>query len=65
MIYDIVVYSNSIEEHVGHLVTVFQVLENYIYVKREKYLLGAKKSFIGNVIEHGQMKMDIWKVKAI
>nr|CAD1831635.1 unnamed protein product [Ananas comosus var. bracteatus] len=34
---DIVVYSNTLEEHVEHLRTIFQVLwENQLYVKREK-----------------------------
>ena len=34
---DIVIYSNTLEEHVEHLKIVFQVLrENQLYVKREK-----------------------------
>ena len=34
---DIVIYSQSLEEHVGHLRQVFRVLrENQLYVKKEK-----------------------------
>ena len=35
---DIVIYSQSLEEHVGYLRQVFQALrENELYMKREKY----------------------------
>ncbi|XP_031106210.1 uncharacterized protein LOC116010851 [Ipomoea triloba] len=64
---DIVVYSNSIEEHVEHLRTVFQVLrENKLYVKQEKCTFATEEvHFLGHIIGHGKLKMDQAKVKAI
>ncbi|KAG8380638.1 hypothetical protein BUALT_Bualt06G0036600 [Buddleja alternifolia] len=54
---DIVVYSNSIEEHVDHLRTLFQVLrENELYVKKEKCSF-AKEGvlFLGHIIRHAPL----------
>ena len=64
---DIVIYSNSMEEHVGHLQTVFRVLrENELFVKREKCTFATEEvQFLGHVIGHGKLKMDEPKVKAI
>ena len=49
---DIVIYSNTLEEHVEHLRKVFQVLgENQIYVMREKFRFAQHEvHFLGNVI---------------
>ncbi|XP_054818995.1 uncharacterized protein LOC129318287 [Prosopis cineraria] len=64
---DIVVYSNTLEEHVEHLQIVFKTLrENELYVKKEKCSFAMEEvSFLGHVISHGCLKMDEKKVQAI
>nr|CAD1829916.1 unnamed protein product [Ananas comosus var. bracteatus] len=64
---DIVVYSNTLEEHVEHLRTIFQVLrENQLYVKREKCSFAKEEvHFLGHWIGRGQLHMDQQKVRAI
>ncbi|KAI5323243.1 hypothetical protein L3X38_032315 [Prunus dulcis] len=57
---DIVVYSNSLEEHLEHLQKVFQVLrENQLYVKREKCsFVQEEVEFLGHKIRGGQLLME-------
>jgi hypothetical protein len=64
---DILVYSNSMEEHVEHIHKVFQRLrENKLYAKFEKCKFGVKKvDFLGHRITQESLKMDDHKVKAI
>ncbi|KAI3451352.1 hypothetical protein Pfo_008017 [Paulownia fortunei] len=64
---DIVMYSNSLEEHANHLRTVFQVLrENELYVKKEKCSFAKEEVlFLGYIIGHGQLQMDGAKIRAI
>ncbi|XP_015168928.1 uncharacterized protein K02A2.6-like [Solanum tuberosum] len=64
---DIVVYSNSLEEHVEHLCKVFKVLrDNDLCVKREKCSFAqATVQFLGHTISHGEIRMDSDKVEAI
>ncbi|KAE8661278.1 hypothetical protein F3Y22_tig00116012pilonHSYRG00001 [Hibiscus syriacus] len=64
---DIVVYSNSIREHVDHLRIVFKILrENELYVKKEKCTFATEEvHFLGHVIGHGKLLMDRNKIKAI
>ncbi|KAK8948956.1 hypothetical protein KSP39_PZI005193 [Platanthera zijinensis] len=64
---DIVIYSNSMEEHVEHLRIIFQALrENELYVKRSKCTFGVEEvHFLGHVIGHGRLKMDAAKIQAI
>nr|CAD1834599.1 unnamed protein product [Ananas comosus var. bracteatus] len=64
---DIVVYSNTLEEHVEHLRTIFQVLrENQLFVKREKCSFAKEEvHFLGHWIGRGQLHMDQQKVRAI
>ncbi|XP_022864502.1 uncharacterized protein LOC111384459 [Olea europaea var. sylvestris] len=64
---DIVIYSNTLEEHVGHLKIIFQVLrENKLYIKKEKCSFAKEEvHFLGHIIRHGHLKMDGAKVKAI
>ena len=63
---DIVVYS-AMEEHTEHLGKVFQKLrENQLYVKREKYtFIQESIKFLGHVVDHGHIKMDLDKVRVI
>ena len=64
---DIVIYSNTLEEHVDHLGRVFQLLkQNELYVKREKcsFALG-EVSFLGHRIKDGKLMMEGGKIKAI
>uniref|UniRef100_A0A3Q7ETV7 Reverse transcriptase domain-containing protein n=1 Tax=Solanum lycopersicum TaxID=4081 RepID=A0A3Q7ETV7_SOLLC len=64
---DIVIYSDTLEEHVMHLKKVFTILrENQLYVKREKCEFAQPKiHFLGYVISQGELRMDEAKVKAI
>ncbi|XP_052117959.1 uncharacterized protein LOC127747717 [Arachis duranensis] len=64
---DIVVYSNTLEEHVEHLRTVFKILrENNLYVKKEKCSFARDEvHFLGHIIKDGTLCMDQGKVKAI
>ncbi|KAE8699155.1 hypothetical protein F3Y22_tig00110584pilonHSYRG00049 [Hibiscus syriacus] len=64
---DIVVYSNSIGEHVDHMRIVFKILqENELYVKKEKCTFSTEEvHFLAHVIGHGKLLMDGSKIKAI
>ncbi len=64
---DILVYNNSMEEHVEHLRKVFQRLrENKLYAKFEKCKFGVTEmNFLGHRITQEGLKMDDHKVKAI
>nr|XP_016493745.1 PREDICTED: uncharacterized mitochondrial protein AtMg00860-like [Nicotiana tabacum] len=64
---DIVIYSNTLEEHMEHLRKVFQVLrENELYIKREKCEFAQSKvHFLGHVISYDEVRMDEAKVHAI
>ncbi|KAL5582147.1 hypothetical protein UlMin_014589 [Ulmus minor] len=54
-------------EHKKHLEMVFQKLrENQLYVKREKCAFAQTRiNFLGHIIERGQIRMDMKKVRAI
>ena len=64
---DIVVYSESMEEHWGHLREVLDRLrEHKLYVKQEKCEFGLEEiSFLGHRIGHGEVRMEESKVKAV
>jgi hypothetical protein len=64
---DILVYSNSMEEHVEHLRKVFQRLkENKLYAKFEKCEFGVSEvNFLRHRITQEGLNMDDHKVKAI
>ena len=64
---DIVIYSKSLEEHVGHLREVFQTLrDNQLYVKKEKCSFAQEEvPFLVHIIGRGRLRMDPTKVKAI
>ena len=61
---DIVVYSQTLEEHVKHLRTIFKVLrENTLFVKREKcYFAQTEILFLGHRIGDCSIRMDKSKV---
>jgi hypothetical protein len=63
---DILVYSNSMEEHVAHLQKVFQRLnENKLYAKFQKCEFGVTEvDSLGHKIIQEGLKMDDHKVKA-
>lgn len=58
---DIVIYSNSLEEH---LKIVFQVLREINYTSRRRSA-PAKEHFLGHIIGHGKVRMDPKKVMVI
>lgn len=64
---DIVVYSRSLEEHVGHLRQVFRKLQEHeLYVKHQKCSWAQPNvAFLGHVIGGGQIRMTQDKVRAI
>ena len=64
---DIVIYSSSLEEHLGHLRQIFQALrENELYVKTEKCAFAKPEiNFLGHVVGGGKIRMDKAKVQAI
>ena len=63
---DIVIYSNTLEQHVEHLRKVFQILRgNHLYVKREKCDFSLPDvHFLGHVISQGEIRMDEAKIRA-
>nr|XP_048324599.1 uncharacterized protein LOC125420961 [Ziziphus jujuba var. spinosa] len=64
---DIVIYSNTMEEHLQHLRQVFQVLQdNELYIKLEKCSFAQKEvMYLGHKIKDGKLMMDEAKVQAI
>lgn len=64
---DIVIHSNSLEDHARHLRFVFELLkDNELYIKKEKCSFFKEEvEFLGHVIKGGTLRMDGKKVKAI
>lgn len=64
---DIVVYNNSLAEHVEHLLQVFEVLgKNELFVKKDKCTFAQSYvQFLGHTISQGEIRMDRGKVDAI
>ena len=64
---DIVIYSDSLEEHQEHLKMVFKRLrEHSLYVKREKCeFCSMEINFLGHMVGNGTVRMDQKKVQAI
>ncbi|GAA0145154.1 hypothetical protein LIER_05409 [Lithospermum erythrorhizon] len=64
---DIVVYSETLEEHVGHLRQLFQVLrEKELYLKTEKCSFAQPDvMFLGHKVAKGNIHMDESKVRTI
>ena len=64
---DIVVYSETLVDHVNHLRKVFSKLREYkLYVKKEKCEFCRQEvKFLGHWVSKGQIRMDEKKIKAI
>ena len=64
---DIVIYSNTLQEHVDHLRKVFKLLrQKGLYVKKEKFSFAlGELGFLGHCIKDGKLMMDESKIKAI
>lgn len=64
---DIVIYSESLDDHLDHLRQVFSRLrEHQLYVKKEKCEFCRQEvMFLGHWISKGRIRMDEGKVKAI
>jgi hypothetical protein len=64
---DLVVHSQSHEEHVGHLRQVLEALrEAKLYAKPSKCTIGATSvKFLGHIIAHGTIATDPEKVAAV
>ena len=64
---DVVIYSNTLKEHVEHSREVFKILrQNELYVKKEKCSFAKEEvSFLGHYIKDSKLMMDGSKVKAI
>ena len=64
---DIIIYSKSLEEHKGHLKTVFQELrDNKLYVngKKSEFFLQEIR-YLGHIISKKGIRMDLEKLKII
>ena len=63
---DIVIYSNTLKEHVEHLRKVFKILRhNKLHVKKKCSFAKKEVSFLGHRINDGKLMMDNSKVRAI
>ena len=64
---DIVVYSETMEEHKRHLAEVFKALrENQLYLKRSKCVFGQTEiPFLGHWVGQGCIRMEEKKIEAI
>ncbi|KAL2923900.1 Retrovirus-related Pol polyprotein from transposon 17.6 [Bienertia sinuspersici] len=64
---DIVVYSQTLDDHVQHLRMVFDKLrEHELYIKKEKCEFAQTEiMFLGHKISNGRVRMDEKKVQAI
>ncbi len=62
---DILVFSNTEEEHLKYLDRVFGgLLQQQLYVKRSKCTFGRKEiSFVGQVVGHGRRRIDPYKAE--
>jgi len=65
--YDILIYSNSMTEHLGHLRTVFKILKtNLLYAKFSKCVFCSNQvEYLGHVISTTGVSTDPHKIKAI
>lgn len=64
---DILIYSSTLEEHIQHLRTVFQVLlKHQLKVKRSKYSFGQQRlAYLGHIISPNGVSTDEDKIQAV
>ncbi len=64
---DILVYSESEDEHELHLKFVFErLIENKLFAKKKKCSFGKSSLlYLGHVVGSGELKVDPDKVKAV
>ena len=64
---DIVVFSQTIDEHVRHLRQVLQLLrKNKLFGKMSKCEFGKEKmEFLRHVVSHDGIKIDLKKIQAV
>ncbi len=64
---DILIFSQSCEDHIHHVQTILQhLLENYLFINAEKCEFhAASVAFLGYIIGQGNMQMDPEKVSAL
>ncbi|XP_062854790.1 obscurin [Trichomycterus rosablanca] len=64
---DILIFSKTVKEHVGHVRRVLQLLlENHLFVKLEKSQFHIPEvHFLGFVVSQGKLAMDPAKLKAV
>jgi hypothetical protein len=64
---DILIYSNSIEEHATHLVEVFSILQQHqLYVKRSKCTFAQTSlEYLGHIISAAGVATDPSKIEAV
>ena len=64
---DILIYSQTPEEHTTHARLVLQwLLENRLFVKAEKCMFDeASVEFLGYILEKGQVRADPKKIRAV
>ena len=62
-----VIYSKTLEEHVGQLREVFWTLrDNQLYVKKEKCSFAQEEVlFLDHIIDKGKLRIDSTKIKVI
>ena len=64
---DIVVYSDSLEDHVEHVKTIFDILKREtLFLSRKKvHLLAKELKILGRIIDSNGICMDLSKVDSI
>ena len=64
---DVLIYSNSLEEHVQHVDGVLQLLnKQQLYAKPSKCFFGVKKvEYLGHIVSHEGVKVDSNKIKVM
>ena len=64
---DILIFSKTMSEHIGHVQQVLRrLLENSLFVKAEKCEFHARSmSFLGYIVAEGSIQMDPEKVTAV
>lgn len=64
---DILIYSNSVEQHIQHLQQVFELMRKHsLFAKRSKCDFATKRvEYLGHFIEAGGVSTDPSKIKAV